>query len=417
MRWFVIGVSLASLWAACLSVGMARPQVAVESNVRPRVIGGKTWPSERDEQEALFNYYFHDQKLKYETRLSRLKTAASVPGWRIPYSGWIYPRSSGGMSSLAGGGGRSRGGYSPLAVYDNAFHNGQSSANSNEQAQVLGGGGSGWFLGARMRRANEGWEGYCSGLTAASIRHPEPIHAVDAATAGGTPGVIFQPSDIKALLACIYNRTVDASFLYLAPPSAWDGGPNMGTFHLALANYIGQAGCPVGIDRTKGRAPWNNPIYDYKIDSLSDAGQGDHLHYKLVDATITYSYYSSDYGQQTDSASGEVRDNQRQAMALRYYLAVDDQDRIVGGTALSDSGHFLWLPLYAVQAKEDGAAPGNPHLDVRKVLALARASANPATQKKFDAVTIGPRIDPALSETPGAPSKPSPHPAPAAAGS
>jgi hypothetical protein len=385
---------------------MADSPVTVESNVQPRVVDGKTFPSERDEQEALFDYYFHARKLKYETRLSRLKTAASVPSWRIPYSGWIYPRSSGGMSSLSAGGRWSRGGYSPLAVYDRAFNDGRSSADSYEQGQVLGGGSSGWFLGRRMRRLNEGWEGYCSGLTAASIRHPEPINPVDAAVAGGTPGVVFQPSDIKALLACIYNRTVDSSFLYLAPPSARDGGPNMGTFHLALTNYIGQAGCPIGIDRTKGRAPWNNPIYDYKIQSLRDAGEGDHVRYKMVEATITYSFYGSDAGQQTDAESGEIRANERQAMPLQYYVAVDDADRIVGGTALSDSGYFLWLPLYAVQAKADGSIPGNPHLDVRKVLALARASANPVTQRKFDGVAIGTTIDPALSNAPGTTASP-----------
>jgi hypothetical protein len=35
-------------------------------------------------------------------------------------------------------------------------------------------------------------------------------------------------------------------------------------------------------------------------------------------------------------------------------------------------------------------------VDVRKVIALARASALPEAQAKFDAATIGPRIDPSL---------------------
>lgn len=49
-----------------------------------------------------------------------------------------------------------------------------------------------------------------------------------------------------------------------------------------------------------------------------------------------------------------------------------------------------WLSLYAVQGKPDGSTPGNPYIDVKKVIALARASAIPETQKKFDEAVIGP---------------------------
>ena len=59
------------------------------------------------------------------------------------------------------------------------------------------------------------------------------------------------------------------------------------------------------------------------------------------------------------------------------------------------SGHFLWTPLYAVQAKPDGSVQGNPYVDVRKVIALARASALPEIQAKFDEEAIGPRLAPA----------------------
>jgi hypothetical protein len=391
----IIVLLLLVLTAACLPGG-ADAQTGVESNVEKRVIHGKTVRSERDEQESLFNYYFRDRKLKYETKFSELKTAAVVPGWRIPYSGDIHPQVTGGMSDLGSGGRRGRSaaasGASPLSLYDRAFNKGEDLANAYEVRRLLGG-DSAIFPRLRMRRNSEGWEGYCSGLTAAAIRHPEPIHAVDAATVGGAAGVVFQPADIKALLTCIYNRTTDDSYLYLAPPSARDGGPNMGTFHLALANYVGRANHPIGIDRTKGQAAWNNPIYSYEVVSVGDAGSADHVHYKTLETNVTYSFYSPDAGSQTDPASGEVRGNQKQTMVLRYTLGLDDKGRIVGGTALSDSGYFLWLPLYAVQGKADGSAPGNPHLDVRKVIALARAAADCDTQKKFDQATIGPAAE------------------------
>ena len=381
----------------------ASAQIGAESNVDKREIQGKPVQSERDEQEGLFNYYFQDRNLKYETRLAELKTTASVPNWRIPYSASIYPQSAGGMGNAGVRSGlfgrRQWGGSSALSVYDRAFHDGQDQANAYEVQRLMGS-GRGLFPGRQMRRNSEPWEGYCSGFTASTIRHPEPVRPVDAGDFGGTPGVVFQPADIKALLSSIYNRTTDDSYLYLAPPSARDGGPNMGTFHLTLANYIGRAGHPIGIDRTKGRAPWNNPVYAYEVTSITDAGEAGHVHYKRVETTITYSFYGSDSYQQTDAQSGEVRENQKQAMALRYTLGLDDDGRIIGGTAITDSGYFLWIPLHAVQGTEDGKAPGNPYLDVQKVVALARASALPEAQKKFDESNIGPPADSSLVKKP-----------------
>ena len=43
-----------------------------------------------------------------------------------------------------------------------------------------------------------------------------------------------------------------------------------------------------------------------------------------------------------------------------------------------------------MQGKEDSSTPGNPYVDVKKVLALARASALPEVQKKFDAAAMSP---------------------------
>jgi hypothetical protein len=371
-----------------------------ESIVELRTLAGKSVASERDEQAALFDYYFQEQHLKYETRLAELKMKASVPAWRIPYSTEIHPLSWGGLS--AGGRGRSRyGGSSALATYDRAFNEGQGLADSYESRRVLGGSDRALFPGWRMRRSNEGWEGYCSGFTASTIRHPEPVKAVDAGTVGGRAGVVIQPAEIKALLCAIYNHTTEDSFLYLAPPSARDGGPNMGTFHLALANYIGEAGHPLGINRTKGVAAWNNPVYAYEVTSIQDGETVGTLHYKTVETTITYTFYGSDAAQQTDAETGDRQGHTTQAMAFRYALALDADGRIVGGSALSYNGHFLWLPLYAVQGKQDGSLPGNPYLDVHQVLTLARAAALPEVQKKFDQATVG--IQPQLAEAELAP--------------
>jgi len=410
MRQLITGVLFVLLLTIEYSSGGAFAQTSAESNVRKRVVSGQTVQSERDEQEALYNYYFGDRGLKYKTKLADLKAEASVPSWRIPYSAAIHPETGGGLGDVRGSGARGgglfgrraasagmAGGSSALSIYDRAFNGGENLANSYEVRRIMGRDRA-LFPGLRMRLNSEHWEGYCSGFTASTIKHSEPVKPVDAAQIGGTPGVVFQPADIKALLTGIYNRTTNDSYLYLAPPSARDGGPNMATFHLALANYIGQAGHPVGIDRTKGETSWNNPIYSYKVTSLSDAGTRGDLQYKNVVTSITYSSYGSDEAGQTDPNTGSRVGNSKQSMTLRYTLAIDGQGEIVGGHALSSSGHFLWIPLYAVQGREDGSVPGNPYIDVRKVVALARASAFPETQKKFDQQTIGPMIDPSLAE-------------------
>ena len=396
-------------FVTCMVTGARAASLQTDSNVRPREANGQEVQSERDEQQALFNYYFRDRNLQYETELAKLKSEGSVPSWRIPYSAAIHPETAGGMSDARvaptvglfarrrQGVSASRGGTGSgaLSVYDRAFNGGQGLANAYEAQRIMGTPRA-LFPALRMRSSSESWEGYCSGFTASTIKHPEPVKSVDAGRVGGTPGVILRPADIKALLSCVYNRTTPDSFLFLAPPTARDGGPNMGTFHLALANYVGQAGHPVGMDRTKGEVAWNNPVYAYKVNSITDAGQGDGLTYKDVETTVTYSYYGTDTALQTDPDSGDRVGNRKQSMTFRYTLALDSEGRIVGGRAKTSSGHFLWTPLYAVQAKSDGSVQGNPYVDVRKVIALARASALPEVQAKFDEETIGPRIDPAL---------------------
>jgi hypothetical protein len=377
-----------------MSLALVAAHLSAESNVRPRVINGEPAPSERDEQESAFNGHFQKQNLTYETEFEKLKTSAKVPEWRIPYSASIHPERSGGLSATRTSAGP------VLKLYDQAFNNGRDLAYSYDRRRKLRTGVRrvGLFGGARRYTyyAAESWEGYCSGFTASTIMHPEPVRAVDAGSVGGKPGVIFQPADIKALLSAAYNRTRKDSYLFVAPASS-RGGPNMGTFHLALANYIGQAGHPVGIDRTRGYVSWNNPIYAYEVTSVRDAGRSSNIQYKEVVTKITYTWYGTDQTAQTNSETGERQGHGSRSMSIRYYLELDDEGRIVGGRALSHAGHFLWIPLFAVQGIRDQSSPGNPHLEVQKVLALARASALPDVQEKYDQVVIGKMVDPQIA--------------------
>ena len=383
----VIGILLVTVLVAY--------RVAAESNIRPRTVEGEATPSERDEQESLFNWYFREQNLTYQTEFAALKTSATVDAWRIPYSAAIYPLTSGGLAAARTSAG------TVLMKYDRAFNEGQSVAESYDrrrrmpqQAPRIG------LFRRRLQPSSFGiepWEGYCSGFAASTIRHPEPMRPVDAGTVGGRPGVVFQPAEIKTLLSAAYNRTRPDSFLLVAPPSARNRGPNMGTFHLALANYIGQAQHPVAIDRVRGREAWNNPIYKYEVTSIRDVGRRGELEIKELVTRITYTAYGSDRVSQTDPETGQRRGHSSQSMSIRYHLNLDAQGQIVGGRALSHSGHFLWLPLFAIQATSDQTSPGNPYLDVQIVIALARASALPEIQAKYDQHVIGKIIDPEIA--------------------
>ena len=377
-----------------VAVVLAATQLPAESNVSRRMIQGELAPSERDEQESLFNYHFRDQKLVYETEFAKLKTSAKVDNWRIPYSAAIYPERSGGLAAARSSTG------TVLGKYDLAFHGGQSLAESYDRRRKLR---TGVRRGA-VRTPADSYVLRCRPLG----RLLQRIHGVDdpapgTRTAGrrrdggGRPGVVFQPAEIKTLLSAAYNRTRRDSFLYVATPSARDGGPNMGTFHLALANYIGQAGHPVGIDRTKGREAWNNPVYEYQVTSIRDAGRRGDIEYKELVTKITYTWYGTDRVSQTNPDTGERQGHQSRSMSIRYHLELDSQGKIVGGRALSHAGHFLWVPLFAVQGITDQSSPGNPHLDVQKIIALARASALPDIQEKYDRVVIGKMVDPQIA--------------------
>ena len=366
-----------------------------ESNVHRRIIEGEEQPSERDEQESLFNHYFQHRGLAYETEFANLKTSASVEKWRIPYSASIHPERSGGLSAARTSSG------TVLGKYDLAFNEGRDLAYQYDRRRKLRTGVRRVGLFGRTQTYTystaESWEGYCSGFTASAIMHPEPVRPVDSGKVGGRSGVVFQPSDIKALLSAAYNRTRKDSYLFVAPPTARDGGPNMGTFHLALANYIGQAGHPVGIDRTKGYVSWNNPIYEYSVTSVRDAGRRGEIQYKELLTKITYTWYGMDETRQTNLETGEREGHQSRSMSVRYYLELDADGRIVGGRALTHAGHFLWIPLFAVQGIPDQSSPGNPHLDVQKVIALARESALPNVQDQYDKVVIGTMVDPQIA--------------------
>ncbi len=77
--------------------------------------------------------------------------------------------------------------------------------------------------------------------------------------------------------------------------------------------------------------------------------------------------------------------DQSRTMYFHYVLDLDADGKIVGGRYYGDSARIdmLWTPLKPVEGGEKGNERGNPHVSVKEVLALWRASVSEETRNKW----------------------------------
>jgi hypothetical protein len=288
-----------------------------------------------------------------EWRFDDLPTKGSVAVHRVPYSGHDYPDSMGGTVQT-------------LYKYDRAFHGGRSLASAYEEQDVTAQQELTYERRGllRLRRVpvhrTPHWHGHCNGWTAASIRHAEPQRSVT------RNGVVFTPADIKALLADIYMYS-DAEFL-----GGIDYAINPGTLHVIFANWLGRGHHPIGMETTLGDVVFNYPAYAY---STSSARHSD----RRVEVRMHVAY--------AESTNHEYDQSPRENSIMRfhYLLHLDEEGNIVGGEYLSDSSRIdmLWTPLNPVQGGEEGNERGNPHIDVKEVLAMWRESVDEELRRKW----------------------------------
>ncbi|HUG70876.1 MAG TPA: hypothetical protein VMM76_24220 [Pirellulaceae bacterium] len=302
-----------------------------------------------------------------------LPQQGQVPDFRIPYSGHDYPDRAGGTLHV-------------LQKYDRAFHRGETvRIETNNQSESNGGrrrvvalrpvvrsvGSAAAFehrdttafteptterrglFGLRRVTVEETphWHGHCNGWTAAAIRHAEPQTSVT------RNGVVFTPADIKGLLAEIYMYR-DNEFL-----GGEDDAMNPGLLHVVLANWVGRGDHPVGIETAVGKEKWNYPLYAFKTSSRKVS---DHE----VEVRMNANY--------SQSTRREVDRSQHLAKTIHFHysLKLNDEGKIVAGTYYNDSARIdmLWAPLHPVQGGTAGNDRGNPHVDVKEVLAIWRES-------------------------------------------
>lgn len=321
---------------------------------------GATIPQQNvEEQNEFFERYWGTE---FEWRFDELPTEGTVPEYRVPYSGYIYPDRSGGT-------------VGPMRKYDQAFHGGQfpaaiweqrdNAAYSKPTSQRAG------LFGRRQSTVMQipHWHGHCNGWAAAAIRHAEPQNSVT------RNGVVFTPADIKGLLAEIY---IFNEILHLAY-----GGyrMNAGLFHAVITNWLGRGGHPIGMDADPGQERWNYPIYGYAISSTRRSDREVVVRMNLVNARDTNREYHQ-----------SPRHNRTRQ--FHYVLNLDSEGRIIGGSFYRDSSRIalLWMPLRPKPGREPGNERGNPHLDIDEVLAIWRDSVSEEVRQKW------PVIDPPIHD-------------------
>jgi hypothetical protein len=284
-----------------------------------------------------------------EWKFDKLPASSSVDKNRMPYAGHIYPDNVGGCELV-------------LRKYDKAFHPEKSLAVNFERQDIASQRTSVWVTrssGGFFRRTytvrsfgTPHWHGHCNGWAAAAIRHAEPMTDVT------RNGVVFTPSDIKGILSELYVYNGHELL-----GGAYDYAVNPATLHVILGNWLGLKRHPIAMDNSLGKEIWNYPIYSYKSTFTK---HGD----RQVEVSTNLGFVNS-----TDQEHNQAP-KQYNFLYLHYFLDLDEDGKIAGGGFYRDSNQIdlLWVPLKPTPGGSEANKRGNPHLDVKDVIALWRDS-------------------------------------------
>ena len=237
----------------------------------------------------------------------------------------------------------------------------------------------------------ETWFGLCHAWAPAAVLEMEPLKKVE------HNGVEFEISDIKALLIMQYDR----------PKAYMIGGrcnakeverdeqgrvkdadcrdTNAGTWHLVMANMLGVMNRPLLEDRTYDYQVWNQPIIEWKVNSMEEVDEraamdtlkvpAETAKYPYNDKAVRWFKVNASSFYITESSPSKVSYTDVIFQFTRedkydYILEIDADGNINGGEWIgaSNTNHpdFLWLPT--------GTRGGNPNIDTAQVKLLLERS-------------------------------------------
>ena len=301
-----------------------------------------------------------------------------------PYTGRWYPYHKGGTAHVffkVNGNEQSA-----LHKYDQAFPSRDGDSAVGWEGRYHSGGGS-------------NWTGHCNGFAGASQRHREPQFEVS------RNGVRFTPANIKTLLTevhlHVYTRILGGSrcrniivenaistgggtscpagfrkimlsngkVRCIKNPPTRVGSPhlsacedvNAGTFHLALANWVGRREQTIVFDKEAYHQVWNYPLFKYYVEPESRfISKAEALRYTRQRGNV-YPFNSAAtsfyYTQMRITYAEVLKDTERsnypnlteKQEVYTYILEIDDFGDVVGGEWIGDSYHqhpdFLWIAL------------------------------------------------------------------------
>ena len=256
------------------------------------------------------------------------------------------------------------------------------------------------------------WWGLCHAWTPAALVEDEPIHPVEMG------GVIFYPSDLKALMITAYDYSramVIGGRCRAQYVERDDNGrivnqdcrdTNPGTFHIITANLLGRFGTGFAEDRTYSDEVWNQPVYAYTVDRLEEVDETGALKLLFPETPPPERYPFNDdakrwaeievsmqYVTESLPSRDPILPHLRRYLRTdryHYLLELDGVGAIIGGEwiqagatgpggGFSNQPDFLWYPrgpLPNPGANTHGTPDPrkNPHVSYRKVLQLFERS-------------------------------------------
>ncbi len=201
----------------------------------------------------------------------------------VPWSGWWWPTSSGGLVTGEG----YRGHPAPLEKYDyvmNGRYNGPATQYGTRRY---------------YDQNAESWYGLCHCWSAAAILEEEPV------LAGIYDGTLFRVGDKKGLITVAYDGAL-LTRVYDAETDAPE------VFHEVLDDYIRQQKKPLIFDLGVGEEHWNFPVYKYDTDYTQE---GNKRHY-----TVTLYFASDGVGDNIDFVGTKVSSS-----SYSYWLELDGE--------------------------------------------------------------------------------------------
>ena len=259
------------------------------------------------------------------------------------------------------------------------------------------------------------WWGLCHAWTPAALIEEEPIHPVE------FNGVLFYPSDLKALMltAYDYSRAMVIGGRCRAQYVKRDENgrildadcrdTNPGTFHIITANLLGRFGTGFAEDRTYNDQVWNQPVYAYAVDRVEEVDEKAALELLFPETEPPLSYPFNDdakawaevevtvqYVTESHPTREPILPNLNRYLRTdryHYLLELDGEGAIIGGEWINGSASgpgggfsnqpdFLWFPRGPLPNPTAGAhgtrdPRKNPHVSYSKVLKLFEESRAP----------------------------------------